>query len=88
MNELTLKELMRQAEDNGDISGSLFKELLKIEMESAEFAVDYEMERYINARKEYPAVPSCMIEDLAAAINVYAAFNTLLDYYSVPGSAE
>lgn len=88
MNELTLKEVLKQAEDTGDFSGALFEELLKIEMESAEFAVDYIMNRFAGYRTTYSKAPDYMVEELANAINVYAAFNTLLDYYSVPGEAE
>ena len=88
MSELTLKELLKQAEATGDISGSLFSALLKIEMESAEFAVDYIMGRFVKHRTTYSKAPDYMIEDLASALNVYAAFNVLLDYYSVPGEVE
>lgn len=88
MNELTLKELLNEMDRCGDVSGPLFLALLKHEKESAEFAVGYEVSRFHQYNSPHNTTPDHIFDDLESAMRVYAAFNTLLDYYSVPGGAR
>jgi hypothetical protein len=84
-NEMTIKELINLLGDSEDPTGALFKLLLKHEMESADYAVSWCMDR---VSKETDDRLHNFNSDLVDALQVLSAFHTLLDYYSVPGEVE